>query len=245
MKYYAALILDDETENITLLELYLSKYCKQIQSIHTSTKIDDALEIIVNQKPDILFLDIDLGNNSNSFDLIDKYNLGSSQIIFITSHEHFALKAINLNNIAAYLLKPLQVEGLLKAVEKAIINLNLHGGKKETENLNSNFIAVSSMDRIDIIPTEDIMYCSADGKYTHFYTKNDKKYTSTRNIGEYQELLNPHFFFRIHSKHIVNINFVSAINKGDGYYCELINGKTVQIAKRRKEDFNRFLKLRF
>jgi two-component system LytT family response regulator len=244
MKHYSALILDDEVENIALLELYLSKYCKQIQHIHTSTKIEEALEIFVNHQPDILFLDIDLGNNSNSFDLIEKYNLGSSQIIFITSHEHYALKAINANNVAAYLLKPLQIDDLLKAVEKAIMNLNHNDVKRENETQNANFIAISSLDRIDIILTKDIMYCSADGKYTHFYTKNNKKHTSSRNLGDYQELLNAHYFFRIHSKHIVNINFVSVVNKADGYYCELANGETLPIAKRRKEDFNRFLKLR-
>lgn len=245
MKHYSALILDDEIENIALLELYLNKYCKQIQRLYTSSKLDDALEIIINHQPDILFLDIDLGNNSNSFDLIEKYNLGSSQIIFITSHDQYALKAININNIAAYILKPMQIDALLKAVDKAITNVDCQDFKKENQTQKVNFIAVSSLDRIEIIPTIDIMYCSADGKYTRFYTATNKKHTSSRNLGEYQELLDAHYFFRIHHKHLVNINFVKAINKADGYFCELVNGETLPISKRRQEDFNRFLKLRF
>jgi two-component system LytT family response regulator len=247
MKTLTALIIDDESENNMLLELYLKKYFKNIIEIFKSTNLDEGIDMFLDHQPDILFLDINLSNGITTFEFLDNYDIGNSQIIFITSYEEYALKAINNENVSAYLIKPIKIDNLIKAVSKTILKINSYYEKaiNEDEGKNSNFIAVASINKIDLIPVEEIMFCTADGKYTVFETKNNLNYTSSKNLGQYQALLSSNTFFRIHHKHLVNINFIKSINKSDGYFCELINGKNLPISKRNQEKFSRFIRLKF
>jgi two-component system, LytTR family, response regulator len=245
MTNYSALIIDDEIENIELLKLYLKKYCKEIEVIYSATTLKEGTELFLEHRPNILFLDINLGNNSTSFSLLENYDTSHSKIIFISSFDDFALKAIKFN-VLAYLLKPLKKEEFIDAVTKAIEKLDDSKlGVMANSQRCSNLIAIASVNKIELIPIQEIISCSADGKYTVFYTTSNKIYTSSRNIGEYQELLNPNSFFRIHHKHIVNINFVKAVNKIEGYFCEMTNQLNLPISKRKQDEFNRFIRLKF
>jgi two-component system LytT family response regulator len=246
MTNYSALIVDDEIENIQLLELYLKKYFKQIDTLFSATTISEGIELFLVHKPSVLFLDIDLGSGNSSFTLLENYDTSSSKIIFISSYEEFALKAVNME-VLAYLLKPLKTNEFIASVSKAIEKLNDESItlSSKAPARNSNLIAIASIDKIELIPIDEILYCSADGKYTLFYTLSNKIYTSSRNLGEYQELLDYNSFFRIHHKHIVNINFVKAINKTEGYFCEMSNHDQLPISVRKQEEFNRFIRLKF
>lgn len=149
-------------------------------------------------------------------------------------------------------MKPIVPAELVQAVNKALKNIENKKVLKTAKALNGgtlttteNIIAISSIEKIDLIQVNDIVYCQADGKYTNFFLKNGSEYTSSRNIGEYEHLLlQHHFFFRVHHKYIVNIKAISSINKKGGFYCELKNGKTIPIAKRRQEAFNKYLRLK-
>ena len=91
---------------------------------------------------------------------------------------------------------------------------------------------------------KDIIFCMADGKYTTFFLLNGKKIVSSKNLGEYEKLLNEYFFYRVHHGYIINIKHLTSIIKRDGLYCELVNKVTIPIAKRRQEDFNKFIRLK-
>lgn len=246
-----ALLLDDEIENIDLLEIYLKKYCDFFCTIYKATTLEEGMSLCLEYKPNILFLDIDLGEEKNSFTLIDNCLTDDSEIIFISSYNEYALKAIK-NNACAYIMKPIVPAELVQAVNKALKNIENKkvlktANKQSGESLttNENIIAIASIEKIDIIQVNDIAYCQADGKYTNFFLKNGTEYTSSRNIGEYENLLLQHHnFFRVHHKYIVNIKAISSVNKKDGFYCELKSGKTIPIAKRRQEAFNKFLRLK-
>jgi len=116
---------------------------------------------------------------------------------------------------------------------------------KDTERVRrqKNIIAVSSADNIDLIVPDDLLYLEADGNYTTFHLFNKSTIISSRNLGNYEKLLDSDLFFRIHNKFIVNINMVKSISTSSGSYCEIINGKKLPIAKRRKVDLYRFLNL--
>ncbi|MFC4740003.1 LytR/AlgR family response regulator transcription factor [Flavobacterium ponti] len=246
MTNYSALIIDDEIENIQLLELYLKKYFKQIDTLYNATTLKEGTELFLEHKPNILFLDINLGQGETSFSLLENYDTSTSKVIIISSFEEFALKAINMD-VMAYLLKPLKINELINAVSKTIQKLNAEKTNftAKTIERNSNLIAIASVEKIELIAIDEIMYCTADGKYTVFHTLNNKTYTSCRNLGEYQELLDSNFFFRIHHKYIVNINFVKAVNKTEGYFCEMKNHQTLPISIRKQDEFNRFIRLKF
>lgn len=107
----------------------------------------------------------------------------------------------------------------------------------------NEFVAISSLDKIELIPMSEIIFCQADGKYTNFFLINGKKIMSSRNLGEYSTILD-NYFFRIHHSYIINIRHISKISKKDGYFCELLNGIVLPVAKRRQEEFNKFIKLK-
>lgn len=113
-----------------------------------------------------------------------------------------------------------------------------------TNSLNVDYVAVSSLDKIELILMSDIIFCQADGKYTNFHLINGKKIMSSRNLGEYSTILDSNYFFRIHHSFILNLRHITKISKKDGYYCELSNGATLPVAIRRQDDFNKFIKLK-
>ena len=107
------------------------------------------------------------------------------------------------------------------------------------------YVAIPSLDKIDFIKMADIIYCKSDGRYTRFVLACGKTLISSRNLGEYEyRILDTNHFFRIHHSYIINMRYLIKINKKDGNYCELTNGEFIPIAKRRLDEFNKFIQLK-
>ena len=111
-------------------------------------------------------------------------------------------------------------------------------------NQTNEYLAVSSLDKIELIHMSEIIFCKADGKYTYFFMLDGKKIMSSRNLGEYSNILDKNYFFRIHHSYIINLRYIIKISKKDGYFCEFPNGIILPVAKRRQDDFNKFIKLK-
>lgn len=135
---------------------------------------------------------------------------------------------------------------LIVALDKAVKSIKEKNEleKSKTGKDCSDLIAIPYSNKIDIIHPEDIVYIEADGRYTIFHLTNGNHKIASRNLGEYEKLLNTKHFFRIHHSYIVNLNMVTNINKSSGNYCELLNNKALPIAKRRQEQLHRFLKIK-
>jgi two-component system LytT family response regulator len=142
-------------------------------------------------------------------------------------------------------LKPINILNLQKAIDKLIIRIK---EKEKTplieESLAQNIIAISNVEKIEIIGIENIIYLEADGKYTVFHLSDGSSKVVSRNLGSYIDILPKNKFFRIHHKYIINISETESIYKTDGNYCLLKNAKTLPIAKRRLEEFRKFLYLK-
>lgn len=242
------LILDDETVNVQLLKKNLEIYYKKITKIYTATNIDDAILKYLKYKPEILFLDVQLGDQATSFDFLERIPKDNFQIIFITSYKDFAIKAINECKVSGYLLKPYKVEELIFATNRAVEKLNILGAvtspKNTGEDGKSEFIAISLKDKVEIIAQSNIVYVEADGSFTNFYLKDKSFYRSSRNLGLYEKQLNPSIFFRIHHATMINVNEISMIDKTDGHYCEIKGYNPLQISVRKRAEFYQFLNLK-
>lgn len=241
MKKYSALIIEDDIKNIKILKIYLNKYFPFIEVVSEATNVSDGILAYTINKPDILLLDIDLGEDT-IFSFIDSVGNIDAEIIFISSHTEYGVMATNYN-VTGFVVKPIQITELQKIINKAITNIETRLQRTKDVNLSSK-IAIPSVSDIELVSKESLVYIEADGKYTIFHLENGQQKIASRNLGEYEKILDSEFFFRIHHKYIVNINMTKKIYKEDGYYCELINGKTLPIAKRRQELFNKYLNLK-
>lgn len=253
MNKYKAVIVDDEINNILLLKHFISQYCLNIKVVGEALTTSEAISIINEIEPDILFLDIRL-NGKDVFEVLDQIKISKSQVIFVTSHDEYALKAIKYNAID-YILKPIVIEDLIISINKAIIKIEqqqyfdfskgseINKIQKEVSN-NRLYVAISSMDKIELLKMSDIMYVGADSKYATFHLINGKQHISNKNLIFYENILDQSVFFRIHKSFIINITYTLRIIKKDGSYCELINGVMLPISKRKQELFNLFLKIK-
>lgn len=253
MNTYKAVIVDDEINNILLLKHFIERYCLHLEVVGEALTTTEAITIINELEPEILFLDIRL-NGTEVFEMLDQIKIIKGQVIFVTSHDEYALKAIKYNAID-YILKPIIIEELIISINKAIIKIeqqnyfDFNNGAKINKiqkdiSESRDYIAVASLDKIDLIKVSEIIYISADSKYAVFHMVNGKKYVSNKNLIYYENILEASVFFRIHKSYIINIKYTSRIIKKDGSYCELISGIMLPIAKRKQEQFNRFLKIK-
>jgi two-component system LytT family response regulator len=227
--------------------LLAQKCCSNIEFIGEATNTTEFIDLLLLNKADIIFLDIDLQEEITSLDILNNFKLIAAEIIVITSLEEYAIKALNDYNISSYILKPINILNLQKALHKAQERIK----EKERiskpltlKNLAENVIATSDVQKIEILDIDTIMYLEADGKYTIFHLLNGTSKVVSKNIGSYATILPKNKFFRIHHKYIINIGKTESIYKTDGHYCLLKNTKTLPIAKRRLEEFRTFLSLK-
>jgi two-component system LytT family response regulator len=248
MQKYTAIIVDDEKTGMDLLSHFIKKYCPNIEIIATATNIYDAKLSITTQKPQIVFLDIQL-NDTTAFELLDEIEFSELEIIFVTAHESYALKAF-VYNALDYLLKPILIDDLLRAVNRAVIRiedkavfekqlLQVHKKNNEKE---VNFVTINSLDKVDVVKKDDIVFLKSDGRYTTFFLKNKVEIVACRNIGEYEQILDNAVFFRIHHSYIINTSHLTSLSKKNGLYCNMINNIVLPVAKRRQEVLNQFLR---
>lgn len=243
---FKALIVEDEIQNQLLLEEYLLKYSPFIEVIVKTTSIKQTLEAIDQHKPDVLFLDIELADG-NAFELLDKIEQLSFEIIFTTSHEKYALKALKINALE-YLLKPINITELVEATTKLLTK------KLKTSEAISNYrqnkdkiskIAIYSQTDIVFKNLDEIVYIESDESYSTFYFTDRSKIISSKNIKFYEELLLEAGFFRIHKSYLINTMHISRVHKEDYGVVELCNNIKVPISKRKRSEFYEYIKLNF
>lgn len=239
-----AIIVDDEPKNRRILRQLLEKFCPQVTVEHEAGSAKEALEVIALSKPELLFLDIEMPYG-NAFDLLDQLVPVDFEIIFITAFDEYTLKAFKYSALD-YLLKPVNIEELQAAVDRASKRIHLKSINQQLtnllENLNSNKppiskIAVPTNDSYVFVALREILRLEARGNYTCIYTADGSKHISSRNIKQYDEMLPEKQFFRIHNSHIVNLEHVKKYRRGRGGEVEMADGAVLEVATRRKDAF--------
>lgn len=233
-----ACIIDDEKKGRDSLVRLLAEYCPNVDVIGVGGTVDEAYKLILSNQPDLVFLDVEMPRGSG-FDLLRKFDPVPFRTIFITAHQHYAIKAIR-NDVIDYLLKPLDVDELVTAVEKVKSNIDrtsldiLNTGSKAKKSAGK--IAVPVKDGIAFLHPEEIIRLQADGSYTHIFTL-DSKFTASKNIKEYEDMLDSTIFFRAHHSHLINLSHVKSFSRVDGYFVLMSDGSEVEVSRRRKDDF--------
>ncbi len=248
MKKLEAIIIEDDKDHIAILQLYLSKYCSDIMVTATASTIKCAIDLLQENKPDIIFLDVDIQGES-SFKILKKLPfLKEIEIIITSSHREYALEAFK-HLVTDYVLKPLQPEPLLGAIQKVKKNIEMEAMANQENGPNEQCdplkrLAIPYVETVEIIAVDEVMYLESEGRYTTFYLQDNTTQTASKNLGEYEKLLCNNSFLRIHHSLLVNMDFALNIHKKDGYYLTLPSQKYLPISKRKINTLYRYLHLK-
>jgi len=237
-----AVIVDDEPASGQALALLLRDFVNEVELAGSASNAQEALELIRRVKPDLIFLDVELDGDSG-FDLLEQLPDDGPEVVFTTGYEQYATRAFR-TSATDFLMKPVEVDQLRDAVRKVAEKLRVAAAEQRYGVLIRNWhgqgneqIALSSSEGFVFIKMSDLIYCKGDGAYTYFFLRNDEKITVSKNIGEFEPLLAPRGFFRVHKSYLINLSEMKRYVRGEGGYVVMSNGQSVDVSKRRKEAF--------
>ena len=236
-------IVDDEIDAVKSVELVLKNYCTNVKVVGIAHSALQGIKVINEKKPDLVLLDIDMPHGSG-FDLLEGLPERKFLVIFVTAYNEFAIKAFKVNAID-YILKPLDIDDLITAVEKAekLIDKNKENLPdyesllKTIKPIPCNKISIPTRDAIEFIDPCEIIYIEGDGSYSKIFFNNRKELLVSKNLKEIQDMLDENAFFRSHNSQIVNLNHVAKFNIKEGGYIEMSNGTLINLSRRRKDEF--------
>ena len=249
MKNFDVLIVDSSIDDISILNNIIVNNCVNINSVKYSKSFSDGIELINSINKHIVFFEYK-EQDPLIVDFLNLLKIREEPVIFISSETNHAINAFE-HNAVDFVLKPIRVENVILAINKAMKKVELENLNKVNKilyknaiNNNFDFITVPSFDKIDFLKVKDILFCMADGKYTTFHMVGGKKIISSKNIGEYGKILDNYVFYRTHHAYIINIRHLICINIRGGYYCEFPNKIYVPVSKRRQDNFKKFINCR-
>jgi two-component system LytT family response regulator len=237
-----AVLIDDEISNLENLRTLLEKHCLQVTIIATAQNVRDAVDVVEKHLPDLVFLDIQMGEQTG-FDVLKQLPTRNFEIIFVTAYDQYGIQAVK-SAALDYLLKPIDIEELMNAVYKAEhklvtqiqtsqLDFLLQQLKKPETNVSK--IALQMQSEIRYVSLSEIIRCEADNTYTCFFLSSDEKILVSKSLKEYADLLRPNGFLRTHQSHLVNPKYVKSWLKEDGGILLLVSGERIPISKPNKD----------
>ena len=239
-----ALIIDDEQNSREALKGKLDLFCPELEITGEAENVSGALEICETEKPDLLFLDINLAGE-DGFEILERLKEKGArmpEVIFITAHDEHAIRAIKFS-ASDYLLKPIDPEELVKAVRKVEAKKDIDPAPKLNtliENIRQasdspKKVVIASSDGLHVVKIADITRCESSSNYTQFFLTNGKTMLASKTLKEFDGMLTPYHFERIHKSHLINMNYVKKYVQSDGGYVIMEDGSRIPVANRKKE----------
>lgn len=246
-----ALIIDDELKARNLLQHYLQNFTPGITEIRQAASADEAMQLLESYEPGIVFLDVEMPHK-NGFDFLASFKNSSFDVIFTTAYNQYAIQAIRFSALD-YLLKPIDPDELILAVERHLQKSETEAQKKELYgNLVQNIekkdakdfrIAVPTTQGVFFFTIDEVVRMEADKSYTHIHLVNKKPFIASKTLKHFEEMLDGFNFIRSHKSHLVNPRHISRISN-DHDFILLTDGSRVEISRRKKEEVFQQLKLR-
>jgi two-component system LytT family response regulator len=237
-----AILVDDEAHCLDTLSILLKEYCPDVQIMDQCRSAKNGLQAIEKNKPDLVFLDIEMPG-MNGFEMLEQFSEIPFAVIFTTGYDQYAIKAIRFSALD-YLLKPIDPHELISALKKVQEQRHLPVAEqfqmllKQIQDKNHQFnkIAVPTAEGFELIPADEVVRCEADDNYTHLFLKSKNKITACRTLKEMEEQLHDFsFFVRVHHSYLVNLNEVTKYIRGEGGYLVMSDGSSVNVSRSRKD----------
>ncbi|MBC7862442.1 MAG: response regulator transcription factor [Bacteroidia bacterium] len=215
-----AVIIDDIEQARNTLKKDLATYCPVVNLVGEADGVVNGAKLLSKEKPDVLFLDIQMQDGSG-FDLLEIIKDASIKVIFVTAYDAYAIKALRYSAVD-YLLKPIDPDELKAAVEKLSARKINEGQSLEllAENIKGKTkahikLALHTQEKIHVVNITDIIRCESNVNYTEFFFANAKKMLVTKTLKDFEEILSEHGFFRVHQSHLVNTKYIKEFIKSE------------------------------
>ncbi len=239
-----AVIVEDEVKGLNNLKNMLAKYCEEVEVVGEASTVEEGLELLADPEvqPDVAFLDISLPDGL-VFQLLNQIRPVEFEVIFVTAHEEYAIKACEYSSIG-YILKPIDPDVLKDAVSRIQLRKS-SSMDKQLDIFNSYYnnpnaftkMSISALDGVYFVNIKDIVRFEAEDNYTHIYLNNGERITASKTIKAYEDLLAPFNFYRVHKRHVINLNYMRKFVKGDGGYLIMDDNMKIEVSRRRRPAF--------
>jgi two-component system LytT family response regulator len=236
MEKLKAVIVDDEKLSRENLKSLIGEYCQNIEVIGEANSVKTANSKILELEPDVLFLDINMPRQSG-FDLLQSLPDKDFMVVFVTAHNEYGIQAVKVNAVD-YLLKPIDINELKSAEKKLLQRRNF----KEEPQLHNNYegykkIIVNHSQGFSIIDIDKIVRLEASRNYTKIYLNDETEITSSKNLKEFEDILNNKTFCRIHKSHLINLKYLKEYSNLDGGTAIMSDNSRIVISRRRFQEF--------
>lgn len=238
-----AILVDDELFSLQNLQQKLEGFCPDVSIIAATQKPEEGILLIRQHQPDVVFLDIEMPKMSG-FRMMEEIGEYDFDIIFTTAYNHYSIDAIRISAFD-YLVKPIGIEELQQAVERLKKSLNKQTKEKidilkkslSDNRTQDDKIALSTSEGIDFIPIKNIMHIESKSNYSKIFLTENKTLTVTKILKDFEEMLLPYNFYRIHNSHLINLNYIQKYIRSQGGQVMLQDGTVIDISRRKKEEF--------
>jgi two-component system LytT family response regulator len=240
-----AIIVDDERKARELLSSLIKKYCPVVEVVDLCASVEEARDKIAAHDPDIIFLDIQMPEETG-FDLLDEEGISSREVIFTTAHSQYALDAFKAN-ASGYLTKPVSPELLVKAVTKAFQIVEARKENQASKLLiekatkGSERIGIPTLSGVNFITIKEIVRCQASSNYTEIFLRSGEKIVVSRTLKEFEEILKPQRFLRVHKSHIVNLECITSYHKSENATIKLLDGTQLPVGQTARPELEKSL----
>ncbi len=240
-----AIIVEDEVRGLNNLKNLLAQNCAEVEIVGTASSIKEAARLFdaMDESPDLAFLDISLPDGL-VFQLLNILEPLDFEIIFVTAYEEYAIKACEYSSIG-YITKPIDPDKLVEAVRRVkskksrYINKRLEIFNNVYHNNPNAFrkMSISALDGIYFIDIQNIVRFEAEDNYTHIFMEDGERITASKTIKSFEDMLGPYNFYRVHKRHVINLNYMRKFVKGDGGYLIMDDEKRIEVSRRRRPAF--------
>jgi two-component system, LytTR family, response regulator len=229
-----AIIIDDDPINITLLEMLLQTYAKEVKVLATANTLEDTLQLIQQNEPEIVFLDIEV-HNKNARDILPLIDTSTIQVILISAYEQYAIEMYEYN-VCSYVLKPIEITKLVAAIQKAKTSLANLKNKVANTNSDMQYITVQGNNAAILVSIDNILRIEAQRNYCKIITTDGKVHNANKSLKEYENNLPSEKFTRVHHSHIVQWKHVAKYIRSRSGVLELTNGELIPISASKKAE---------
>ena len=237
------LIIDDENKTRDFIKKLLLSFGHDFEISTDGSNVETGIKAINKIKPDLVFLDIQMPDG-NGFDVLKGVKEKDFEVVFITAYQEYAIQAIKFSALA-YILKPIDIDELEEAVDKALDTMRKKKAKDiqfdalqiNADRNKKNKLVLKTQESVHVLELKNIVRCEADKNYTSFFLKSGKRILVSKTLKEYDLLLSGHSFFRVQQSHLVNLNFIDRYDKIDGGAVIMKDGSSVPLSPAKKEQF--------